>query len=340
MRSRNVEVVAIVRRLRYHRPPGGLRTFAEATRYTRGVDLSGSLEGAGGIGGLLARSSGYSSGNWTSHAYHHADGNGNITCLIDTNQSVVASYRYDPFGNTISQSGSLADDNTYRFSSKEIHTNSLMYYYGYRFYDPNLQRWINRDPLGGWGAIIVTTARGYSMALPNWDYLEGPNLYTYVFNSPPSYVDNNGEWGLGILGGGSAEGGVGYGAGGTMVGGGGLFAGGPQGLHTGTFLSGGGFVGAPGFRRKVPSSCPQKPWTAGAFGGVGLGPYLTNASDTGYGPGGLGGPFTQYNINIGAGPVQFSLSLGISGGTWIASVTVGPGLGVSASGYPTETVPQ
>ena len=32
MRSRNVEVVAIVRRLRYHRPPGGLRTFAEATR--------------------------------------------------------------------------------------------------------------------------------------------------------------------------------------------------------------------------------------------------------------------------------------------------------------------
>jgi hypothetical protein len=30
--------------------------------YTRGTDLSGSLEGAGGIGGLLARSSGYSSG--------------------------------------------------------------------------------------------------------------------------------------------------------------------------------------------------------------------------------------------------------------------------------------
>jgi hypothetical protein len=33
--------------------------------YTRGTDLSGSMEGAGGIGGLLARSSGYSSGNLT-----------------------------------------------------------------------------------------------------------------------------------------------------------------------------------------------------------------------------------------------------------------------------------
>ena len=73
--------------------------------YTRGNDLSGSLEGAGGIGGLLARSSGYSWGNWTRHAYYHADGNGNITCLINASQSVVASYRYDPFGNTLSQSG-------------------------------------------------------------------------------------------------------------------------------------------------------------------------------------------------------------------------------------------
>jgi RHS repeat-associated protein len=116
--------------------------------YTRGLDLSGSLEGAGGIGGLLARSSGYSSGNWTSHAYYHADGNGNITCLIASNQLEVATYRYDPFGNTLSQSGTLADANVYRFSSKEIHTNSLMYYYGYRFYDPGLQRWLNRDPLG------------------------------------------------------------------------------------------------------------------------------------------------------------------------------------------------
>jgi RHS repeat-associated protein len=59
----------------------------------------------------------------------------------------VSNYRYDPFGNTISSSGTLASANVYRFSSKEIHVNSGMYYYGYRFYDPNLQRWINRDPI-------------------------------------------------------------------------------------------------------------------------------------------------------------------------------------------------
>ena len=139
--------------------------------YTRGSDLSGSLEGAGGIGGLLARSSAYSGGNWTSHAYYHADGNGNITCLINSSQSVVASYRYDPYGNTLSQSGSLASANVYRFSSKEIHVNSGMYYYLYRFYVPGLHRWLNRDPIGEEGGV---------------------NLYSLVSNRPTYSVDPTG----------------------------------------------------------------------------------------------------------------------------------------------------
>jgi RHS repeat-associated protein len=137
--------------------------------YTRGSDLSGALEGAGGIGGLLARSHGYSSGSWTNHNFYHADGNGNITYMVNSSQSVVASYRYDPFGNLVSApSGSLASANVYRFSSKEIHLNSGMYYYGYRFYDPNLQRWLNRDPIEENGGI---------------------NLYGYVANSPLDSID-------------------------------------------------------------------------------------------------------------------------------------------------------
>jgi hypothetical protein len=51
--------------------------------YTRGRDLSGSLEGAGGIGGLLGRSHGYSSGTWSTHNHYHADGNGNVTFLVN-----------------------------------------------------------------------------------------------------------------------------------------------------------------------------------------------------------------------------------------------------------------
>jgi RHS repeat-associated protein len=140
--------------------------------YTRGKDLSGSLEGAGGIGGLLTRSSGYSGGTWSTHNFYHADGNGNITCMQDNNQGIVANYKYDPYGRTISSSGSLAAANLYRFSSKELHANSGMYYYLYRFYDPNTQRWLNRDPVGEKGGI---------------------NLYSFVANKAPTYID---LWGL------------------------------------------------------------------------------------------------------------------------------------------------
>jgi RHS repeat-associated protein len=139
--------------------------------YTRGNDLSGTVEGAGGIGGLLARSHNYSSGNFTIHNYYFADGNGNVTYMLNSSQAMVASYRYDPFGNTNSSSGTLADANLYRFSSKETHANSGMYYYGFRFYDPNLQRWINRDPIEEFGGI---------------------NLYSFVQNLEPNAVDVRG----------------------------------------------------------------------------------------------------------------------------------------------------
>jgi hypothetical protein len=33
--------------------------------------------------------------------------------------------------------------------------NSGLYYYGYRFYDPNLQRWLNRDPVLERGGVNV-----------------------------------------------------------------------------------------------------------------------------------------------------------------------------------------
>jgi RHS repeat-associated protein len=118
--------------------------------YTRGKDLFGSFQGSGGIGGLLARSQDSLPPTpfYAAHAYYHADGNGNITAMINASQTIVAKYLYDSFGNLLAQNGSLADANQYRFSSKEWNKNSELYYYLYRFYDPSFQRWPNRDPLG------------------------------------------------------------------------------------------------------------------------------------------------------------------------------------------------
>ena len=109
-----------------------------------------------------------SGGQWLTHNYYHADGNGNITALESSAETLTANYRYDPFGNTLSQSGGLATANSYRFSSKEFQANSGLYYYGYRFYSPNLQRWLNRDPIHEEGGI---------------------NLYRLAENSAVNYID-------------------------------------------------------------------------------------------------------------------------------------------------------
>ncbi len=95
--------------------------------YTRGRDLSGSLEGAGGIGGLLSRTE-MANGQT---AYFQADGNGNVTALVNGQQIIVAKYLYDPFGNILSKSGTLADANIYRFSSQEYHQNTGLVLYLY-----------------------------------------------------------------------------------------------------------------------------------------------------------------------------------------------------------------
>lgn len=139
--------------------------------YTRGIDLSGTLQGAGGIGGLLARSDEYSGGVFSRHDYYHADGQGNITYLADNTQLQAASYAYDPYGNLLSSAGTLATANTYRFSSREFVPSSGLYVYLYRYYNPATERWLNQDPIGEAGGL---------------------NLYGFVAENPLNYVDADG----------------------------------------------------------------------------------------------------------------------------------------------------
>ena len=147
--------------------------------YTRGTDLSGTMEGAGGIGGLLARTE----NSAHAHVLYHADGNGNITALASTNGILLGRYHYDPFGNILSIIGAAAEANLYRFSSKEYHPNSGLVYYLYRYYDPNLQRWPSRDPLLERGHFVLRNRHFVPLGTKE------KKLYTYVRNSPVDLVD-------------------------------------------------------------------------------------------------------------------------------------------------------
>ena len=121
--------------------------------YTRGPDLSGTLDSAGGIGGILACT--YASG---ATYYSHADIMGNVIALTDASGSVVSTFRYTPFGQLSARTGTLLP--RYLFSSKEFDRTASLYYYGYRYYSPRLARWMTRDPLEEEGGLNLYVIAG------------------------------------------------------------------------------------------------------------------------------------------------------------------------------------
>ena len=84
--------------------------------------------------------------------------------------SIAARYEYDPFGKTIFSEGPMAGENSYRFSTKYLDDETGLYYYGYRYYDAEMGRWINRDPMEENGGINLY-AFNYNDSLGITDYL-------------------------------------------------------------------------------------------------------------------------------------------------------------------------
>ena len=138
--------------------------YSISKTYLWGMDLSGTLQGAGGVGGLLAVTD--STGTY----YPTYDGNGNISEYLDSTGAVVAHYEYDPFGKTTVASGSKAQDFSHRFSTKPLDLTTGLYYYAYRYYDLVTGRWPSRDPIEEMGGINLYGFVGND-GVNQWDIL-------------------------------------------------------------------------------------------------------------------------------------------------------------------------
>lgn len=118
--------------------------------YVWGLDLSGSLQGAGGVGGLLAAVTQFpaSIANPAQTQFYTFDGNGNVGALFNAeNGALLATYEYDAFGNTLRSDGPQARLNAFRFSTKYCDDETALYYYGYRYYAPILGKFLSKDPV-------------------------------------------------------------------------------------------------------------------------------------------------------------------------------------------------
>ena len=135
--------------------------------YTWGLDIRESSQGAGGVAGLLMVNAG--SGGIHFPAY---DLNGNVMGLVKAaNGTISTRYEYGPFGEVFCSVGELAGENPFQFSTKYTDFETDLVYYGYRYYSPDLGRWISRDPIEEQG---------------------GFNLYAFVNNDPINKIDTLG----------------------------------------------------------------------------------------------------------------------------------------------------
>jgi RHS repeat-associated protein len=97
---------------------------------------------------------------------------GSIDLLTDSAGNIVDKRTYDSFGNLLEQTNPLVAFR-YGYTSREFDTESGLYFYRARYYDPGIGRFISVDP----------------MSFEAGD----TNLYRYVFNSPTQWTDPSGK---------------------------------------------------------------------------------------------------------------------------------------------------
>jgi len=98
--------------------------------------------------------------------YYEADGLGSVTSLTDTTGALAETYTYDSFGNTVATSGTRR--NYFQYTGREFDTETSLYYYRARYYDPLRGTFLSEDPIR---------------------FVSGVNFYAYTENSPINFSD-------------------------------------------------------------------------------------------------------------------------------------------------------
>jgi len=119
--------------------------------------------------------------------YYHYDGLGSVAALSNTSGDIVERYQYDVFGRCTVHTSAGADGvwmtsddttdtklvvgNPYMFTGRRYDSESGLYYYRARYYNPEIGRFLQPDPIG---------------------YAGGLNLYGYCGNNPINRTDPRG----------------------------------------------------------------------------------------------------------------------------------------------------
>jgi RHS repeat-associated protein len=109
-----------------------------------------------------------------SKTFYHPDHLGSTIGMTDQETTKVWDRMYLPYGGTFTGTGTT--ENTHQYTAKELEAATGLYYYGARYHNPNIGRFMSPDPAGA----DPTDPQSW-------------NRYAYVQNNPMKYVDPNGE---------------------------------------------------------------------------------------------------------------------------------------------------
>ena len=125
---------------------------------------------------------GLSPETWDYH-YFHSDHIGSSNVITDGSGKIARVYEYDPYGLTTGEPREYTYSTDHLFTGKLFDTDTGLYYYGARYYDPELGRFIQPDTI-----------------VPYPDDPQSFNRYAYARNNPIRYVDPTGHSFLAFLG--------------------------------------------------------------------------------------------------------------------------------------------
>ena len=102
--------------------------------------------------------------------FYHYDGLGSTVAITDSTAQIVNAYAYSPYG-LVGAQETIPNAFTYVGRYGVMAEGNGLYFMRARYYDPEVGRFINKDPIG---------------------YMGGMNLYGYVGNNPINFIDPHG----------------------------------------------------------------------------------------------------------------------------------------------------